>query len=50
MGGRCLRRWVEAPLVARPTILERQEAGSELVLFAYSDRAAQEKLGLFREA
>jgi gentisate 1,2-dioxygenase len=26
------------------------EAGSELVLFAYSDRAAQEKLGLFREA
>lgn len=26
------------------------EASSELVLFAYSDRAAQEKLGLFREA
>ncbi|MBX9749833.1 MAG: gentisate 1,2-dioxygenase [Roseococcus sp.] len=26
------------------------EAASELVLFGYSDRAAQEKLGLFREA
>ena len=26
------------------------EADTELVLFAYSDRAAQEKLGLFREA
>ncbi len=31
MGGRCLRRWIEAPLVDRPAILERQEAVSELV-------------------
>jgi DNA mismatch repair protein MutS len=31
MGGRCLRRWIEAPLVDLPTILERQEAVSELV-------------------
>ncbi|MFM8524540.1 MAG: DNA mismatch repair protein MutS [Cyanobacteriota bacterium] len=31
MGGRCLRRWIEAPLVHRPAILERQAAVSELV-------------------
>ena len=31
MGGRCLRRWIEAPLVERATILERQEGVSELV-------------------
>ena len=31
MGGRCLRRWIEAPLVRLHAILERQEAVSELV-------------------
>ena len=31
MGGRCLRRWVEAPLVERKSILERQAGVSELV-------------------
>jgi DNA mismatch repair protein MutS len=31
MGGRCLRRWVEAPLVAADPILERQQGVSELV-------------------
>ncbi|MFM7466239.1 MAG: DNA mismatch repair protein MutS [Cyanobium sp.] len=31
MGGRCLRRWVEAPLVQAGSILERQGAVSELV-------------------
>ena len=31
MGGRCLRRWIEAPLVDRSAILRRQEAVSELV-------------------
>ncbi len=31
MGGRCLRRWIEAPLVDRAAILERQEGVSELV-------------------
>jgi DNA mismatch repair protein MutS len=31
MGGRCLRRWIEAPLVDRVAILARQEAVSELV-------------------
>ncbi|MFM9100992.1 MAG: DNA mismatch repair protein MutS, partial [Cyanobium sp.] len=31
MGGRCLRRWIEAPLVERAAILERQEGVSELV-------------------
>ncbi|MFN9622101.1 MAG: DNA mismatch repair protein MutS [Cyanobacteriota bacterium] len=31
MGARCLRRWVEAPLVEAAPILERQEAVSELV-------------------
>lgn len=31
MGGRCLRRWIEAPLVARPAILTRQDGVSELV-------------------
>ncbi|MEB3235098.1 MAG: DNA mismatch repair protein MutS [Cyanobacteriota bacterium] len=31
MGGRCLRRWIEAPLVERATILRRQDAVSELV-------------------
>jgi DNA mismatch repair protein MutS len=31
MGGRCLRRWVEAPLVQAAPILERQGAVSELV-------------------
>jgi DNA mismatch repair protein MutS len=31
MGGRCLRRWIEAPLVERTAILERQEGVSELV-------------------
>ncbi|MEA5390255.1 DNA mismatch repair protein MutS [Cyanobium gracile UHCC 0139] len=31
MGGRCLRRWIEGPLVDRAAILERQEAVSELV-------------------
>ncbi len=31
MGGRCLRRWIEAPLVDREAILSRQEAVSELV-------------------
>ena len=31
MGGRCLRRWVEAPLVERAAILRRQEGVSELV-------------------
>jgi len=31
MGGRCLRRWIEAPLVDRSAILSRQEAVSELV-------------------
>ena len=30
-GGRCLRRWIEAPLVDREAILVRQEAVSELV-------------------
>ncbi|MEB3238798.1 MAG: DNA mismatch repair protein MutS, partial [Cyanobacteriota bacterium] len=31
MGGRCLRRWIEAPLVDRDAILRRQDAVSELV-------------------
>lgn len=31
MGGRCLRRWIEAPLVERAAILERQGGVSELV-------------------
>ncbi|MCP9886981.1 DNA mismatch repair protein MutS [Cyanobium sp. ATX 6A2] len=31
MGGRCLRRWLEAPLVERAAILERQDGVSELV-------------------
>ncbi len=31
MGGRCLRRWIEAPLVDLAAILIRQEAVSELV-------------------
>ncbi len=31
MGARCLRRWVEAPLVQATPILERQEGVSELV-------------------
>ncbi|MFZ9270787.1 MAG: DNA mismatch repair protein MutS [Prochlorococcaceae cyanobacterium] len=31
MGGRCLRRWIEAPLVQRDAILRRQSAVSELV-------------------
>ena len=31
MGGRCLRRWLLAPLVERPAILERQRGVSELV-------------------
>ena len=31
MGGRCLRRWIEAPLVERAAILVRQEAVGELV-------------------
>jgi DNA mismatch repair protein MutS len=31
MGGRCLRRWIEAPLVDRAAILRRQTAVSELV-------------------
>jgi DNA mismatch repair protein MutS len=31
MGGRCLRRWIEAPLVEREAILQRQDAVSELV-------------------
>jgi DNA mismatch repair protein MutS len=31
MGGRCLRRWIEAPLVDRPTILARQDGVGELV-------------------
>ena len=31
MGGRCLRRWIEAPLVERAAILQRQDAVSELV-------------------
>ena len=31
MGGRCLRRWLQAPLVERPAILERQGGVSELV-------------------
>ena len=31
MGGRCLRRWIEAPLIDRVAILERQSAVSELV-------------------
>ncbi|MCT0215627.1 DNA mismatch repair protein MutS [Synechococcus sp. CS-1330] len=31
MGGRCLRRWLLAPLVERPAILERQGGVGELV-------------------
>ena len=31
MGGRCLRRWIEAPLVDRIAILSRQDGVSELV-------------------
>jgi DNA mismatch repair protein MutS len=31
MGGRCLRRWIEAPLVEREAILRRQGGVSELV-------------------
>jgi DNA mismatch repair protein MutS len=31
MGGRCLRRWIEAPLVHRPAILERQDGVADLV-------------------
>jgi len=31
MGGRCLRRWIEAPLVDRAAILRRQGGVSELV-------------------
>jgi DNA mismatch repair protein MutS len=31
MGGRCLRRWIEAPLVDRAAILRRQAAVGELV-------------------
>jgi DNA mismatch repair protein MutS len=31
MGGRCLRRWIEAPLVSLPAIQARQDGVSELV-------------------
>ncbi|MEB3183950.1 MAG: DNA mismatch repair protein MutS, partial [Cyanobacteriota bacterium] len=31
MGGRCLRRWIEAPLVERMLIVQRQDAVGELV-------------------
>ena len=31
MGGRCLRRWIEAPLVERGAIVKRQDAVAELV-------------------
>ncbi|MEY4431597.1 MAG: mismatch repair protein MutS, partial [Cyanobacteriota bacterium] len=31
MGGRCLRRWIEAPLVHRPAILCRQDGVADLV-------------------
>jgi DNA mismatch repair protein MutS len=31
MGGRCLRRWIEAPLVHRPAILNRQNGVGDLV-------------------
>ncbi|MCS5698625.1 DNA mismatch repair protein MutS [Cyanobium sp. FGCU-52] len=31
MGGRCLRRWIEAPLVERAAIQQRQDAVGELV-------------------
>ncbi|MFM8974173.1 MAG: DNA mismatch repair protein MutS, partial [Vulcanococcus sp.] len=31
MGGRCLRRWIEAPLVHRPAILDRQNGVADLV-------------------
>jgi DNA mismatch repair protein MutS len=32
MGGRCLRRWIEAPLVHRPAILSRQDGVGDLVV------------------
>ena len=31
MGGRCLRRWIEAPLLDRPTIVARQDGIADLV-------------------
>ncbi|MFM7550818.1 MAG: hypothetical protein ACKO8I_18550, partial [Cyanobacteriota bacterium] len=42
MGGRCLRRWIEAPLVAQTAILSRQHGVSELV------NNRQRRLGLRR--
>ena len=42
MGGRCLRRWIEAPLVEQTAILSRQHGVSELV------NSRQLRLGLRR--
>ena len=42
MGGRCLRRWIEAPLVEQTAILSRQDGVSELV------NSRQLRLGLRR--
>ena len=42
MGGRCLRRWIEAPLVEQTAILSRQHGVSELV------NNRQRRLGLRR--
>jgi DNA mismatch repair protein MutS len=43
MGGRCLRRWIEAPLVEQTAILSRQHGVSELV------NSRQLRLGLRRQ-
>jgi DNA mismatch repair protein MutS len=44
-GGRLLRRWVSAPLVSRPAILERQEAVASLA----SDAGLRRACGVLRE-
>ncbi|MFZ9148553.1 MAG: DNA mismatch repair protein MutS [Vulcanococcus sp.] len=45
MGGRCLRRWIEAPLVDREAICARQDGVSELVT---GSKARSLRLGLRR--
>jgi len=53
--GKALVEGKEVPLAARDTLVVPSwrelvfQADTELVLFGYSDRVAQEKLGLFRE-
>jgi len=45
MGGRCLRRWIEAPLLDRPTIVARQDGIADLV---NGSRARRLRLALRR--